>query len=1572
MRMRKLMLNSGSFFFGAVLCAGAALNLAGCPAEGQIAGEASTEGDAKVSELVRQFRISPAAGPVEGGTVVTIVGNGFIEGTSVEFGVNASPEIHVLNDQVMTALVPPGDPGVVDLILRFPNGGMTNGTPIPVRVPGGFQYYVLPPDDGTDTDADGLTDYQELTGWEIWNDAFGLGLGADTFGNVARYTCISDPNVADTDGDGLNDKEEFLAKSDARNADTDGDGLHDYEEVVRWKTSPTSIDSDGDSRSTEDTKVAPNSKLFDGAELHTVGFEPAPTELFISEYVEAEGSNRAIELYNPGELAIDLSAGGYALRVFPATGRDAPYEITLRGQIAPHETFVIAHPDAPAATRAAADQIERLPFSGIECVYVMRGTTLVDSLGSNTFSRTDANQPYTQLLQSNFVEAWQDFTSQRGGILSGARIQLRNYSSQPFIATVRIVRGATEIGAASFEVPGLAWDFYRANFEAPVSVGEQLRMIISANSSSAAINMVPVDAYPGGASSFGPTADLYFVTYIAPSGAQSDGAASMRDATLRRRAVAGAPDQTLEDAPALGAFEPLSAGTIDGLGAHQNTIVPVRIIDGGTSPSLADTDGDGVSDYHEIDTPVRTAVVADLPEIRFELVDPVAVNLRVEYADSIGSEVTYGTEMSRSETNTNSRTDIESTTKSWSVGAELGFEGKMPTGKVSGSYGQEQTEGTEITSEKAIEAASAYSQEQSASRERTVTSSRGTVAVGLRAVNSGKLAYTLNGLSIAVRQFVPHDGTYRALTTLLPPTSDASYTLAPGDSTTVLALKDDDVNPGVIRAFLANPSSVLLEPATFELLNAEGTNFLFTTEQAFARTALVVVDFGNGTLIKHRIATNVDRTPAGGFAGVRMADVMRDLNLYFAADNLPGEPRRLTSVNGIGEQLHGGAAPALGDPPYPVGHEPGDRPLRAFWYVVRAGAETELTDEQLHVDFEDIVLHARDEIRLVFVRDEDRDGLNDRQEYTLGSSDSAIDSDGDQLSDWFEGQVGWTVNVTGQSVPPPHQVFGSPLLADADEDGWNDLQEYTQGTDPHNADTDDDSMLDSLDPRPLHRAVTLFVRASAPAGDDGMSWASAMPSLLTAVNAALGANYDSDPGNDVRQIWVAEGNYAAPDIITIYGEIAIYGGFAGNETKRSDRNSDPTTNNTRIIWSPGTARVIHMLNGANRLDGFSIEGAQSVQSGAAMYVASAAGTYLANLLFIDNHSTAPGGAVFQQGYSSYGVTYENVIFSGNSAKEQGGAVRLNATKATFIGCQFQNNTVDVSPTSQLGGGGALAADFCTELEFLDCLFRANSTTMAVAANANYYRMGGAMLIRSTAEVRMKNCSMRSNEIVPVQGDVFDAPQRSGGGLAWVGAGALNAIGCTFSTNRCPKTGGGAYVLGTEISGPATDTKARFTNCTFAANQTYTVTSNYAEGGAFSSSAYPSGAISFNNTIFWANTSNGAGVPGTEREQLGRIGLGYAANNCCIQNLDVGYSNRASGTANIGADPFFLNLSGGDFRIQAGSACIDAGNRTIDTDLTQPGTQPLPEFDIRGGIRILDGDGDGYAEVDIGATEFQGD
>lgn len=89
----------------------------------------------------------------------------------------------------------------------------------------------------SDTDNDGLSDLQEVQGWEVWLEE------VDNSGiRIAPFKVYPNPRIGDTDGDGLNDLTESQIKTNPLLIDTDSDGKDDSIENAQNKRNPLAKD----------------------------------------------------------------------------------------------------------------------------------------------------------------------------------------------------------------------------------------------------------------------------------------------------------------------------------------------------------------------------------------------------------------------------------------------------------------------------------------------------------------------------------------------------------------------------------------------------------------------------------------------------------------------------------------------------------------------------------------------------------------------------------------------------------------------------------------------------------------------------------------------------------------------------------------------------------------------------------------------------------------------------------------------------------------------------------------------------------------------------------------------------------------------------------------------------------------------------------------------------------------------------------------------------------------------------------------------------------------------------------
>ncbi|MCS7227289.1 MAG: right-handed parallel beta-helix repeat-containing protein, partial [Gloeomargarita sp. SKYB31] len=253
------------------------------------------------------------------------------------------------------------------------------------------------------------------------------------------------------------------------------------------------------------------------------------------------------------------------------------------------------------------------------------------------------------------------------------------------------------------------------------------------------------------------------------------------------------------------------------------------------------------------------------------------------------------------------------------------------------------------------------------------------------------------------------------------------------------------------------------------------------------------------------------------------------------------------------------------------------------------------------------------------------------------------------------------------------------------------------------------------------------------------------------------------------------------------------------------------------------------------------------------------------------------------------ITFTNNIFSNNTANQDGAGayVFLNYYgNAIFTNNTFSGNTTDWF------GGGVYVSTGVGSITFTNNTFSGNAARRN-GGGAFVYSNSISQTIRST--ITLTNNIFSGNTTISDGGGAY-VYSNGGGVYVYLASGTFNLTNNTFSGNRAQSYGGGAYVIISEDETTA--------------------------------NVY--------NNIFWQNIAD----PG-ERSGNDLHVLSDANNNNIASTVNL-YNNNFSGTAkdifitlvqpgrynhggNIQQNPRFVNASAGDFRLQVGSACINAGN-----------------------------------------------
>ena len=505
----------------------------------------------------------------------------------------------------------------------------------------------------------------------------------------------------------------------------------------------------------------------------------------------------------------------------------------------------------------------------------------------------------------------------------------------------------------------------------------------------------------------------------------------------------------------------------------------------------------------------------------------------------------------------------------------------------------------------------------------------------------------------------------------------------------------------------------------------------------------------------------------------------------------------------------------------------------------------------------------------------------------------------------------------------------------------------------------------------------LFVDDDAGPGGDGAAWESAYDDLQDALSQAATINADGDSGNDVDQIWIAEGVYKPSAELepgdprsasfSLLRDVALYGGFAGTEATLEER--DVSAHVTTLSGDLGVAgdvadnayTVVYCgedveaavdgvwVTGGNADGSYDSNHPERCRGGGIYSVGTLA---LANSSFSGNSTSSFGGGIFSSGE----LTLTNSEVAENSAASRGGGV-YNAGTLTVMNSTLSDNTAAY-------GGGICNTGQLTVV---------NST---LSNNAAHGRVGTGGAIHTEGALAVTGSTLVDNSADYYGGAVYSTDTLTvadsmfarnsadyGGGICADGGTVTNT---TFTENHADSRGGAVCNSGTLLTitnstirqnsadsgGGLYDYRGTVTakNCTLLDNRADS------GGGIYAIGDGESGTLTLANSVVAKNAASSG--PDIFQSDLTLAGSHNLIGDGSGQTAFVdGADGNLVGTSQNPVDP----LLAADGRPLPESPVIDAGdNGLVPPELTT---------DLAGFQRIQDGDGNQTAIVDMGAYEL---
>jgi len=514
----------------------------------------------------------------------------------------------------------------------------------------------------------------------------------------------------------------------------------------------------------------------------------------------------------------------------------------------------------------------------------------------------------------------------------------------------------------------------------------------------------------------------------------------------------------------------------------------------GTSPILADTDADGFSDFKEVitfgfDASVNNLrfnpLIADIPQIDVQLTSAPDIFLNYTTTSGTSSSISTNRSQSSSQSVSFSETLGQSTSfeKSYTEGTEISAETETTVSLspevsakvgVNLSYSETSTFGRESsqswTEEQSRENSSAVDQGKAFEESNSIATSGGGLAVTVQISNGGNISYRLTNLFLSA--------TYIDLSRPDPivPVGNLSFenssgfqafTLAPDEFSGQLNFSTAELTIDTTKNLLSNSQGLIITPAVFDMLDENGVSYTFNNTAMRAQDAMVIVDFA-GLNAQETLRLNVATNANPEQAGITIADVLQNvLKLNIGTDATDGF---LTEVAGVSNNEPIGRWVIL------HGAQQGNNNIVTTIYSTPSdknrvqSLNANISNIVSSYDLTQVLVRGGDILHLVYLLDDDQDGISNRSEQVYGTRIDNADTDGDQLSDSAEVN-GWEITYLEKSGAMVRQtVTSNPLLTDTDGDGISDFTEANTlvsdsslKRNPQSKDTDGDGLADNID-----------------------------------------------------------------------------------------------------------------------------------------------------------------------------------------------------------------------------------------------------------------------------------------------------------------------------------------------------------------------------------------------------------------------------------------------------------------------------------------------------------------------------